>query len=312
MLKERGSGDDLVIFDSSCVIFKKYNEYNLWFGSFGEYANIKYCKKYIQKYIYCWIHIFLLERFSLFFVRFLYRSPCFIKFIESGFLKYLDYDFLLLFHNNCFSFDLKGKQKIRVFVKSYFQSFLEKRLEKDFLILLTQVINEIILNVLSNSLTKRSKDIHIYMECICLKNKISFKLVTKLNNLYKSLSINSRSNKNLKFNLKSVKVSKLIMEKPFIGFPRKVSYVCNRDIHHLVESFEVLGGLNKEEKNIGIYININLLSEEFLNEKKLELLNTIFFFKSFNNYFVKYRYERTLDKEIFINTLKTSKYFNLI
>lgn len=176
--KNRCSENDLVNFYYSCMLFKKYDQYNLWFGTFGEYDNIKYCEKYLQQSIYRWIHIFLLQRFNLFFVLFLYKSPCFMKFVESGFLKYLDYHFLLLFYNNSFTFNLKGKQKIKIFVKFYFQNSLKKRLEKDLLILVTNAINEITLNVLIKHLTNRLKDIQIYMEWFRLNEKILFKLVT--------------------------------------------------------------------------------------------------------------------------------------
>lgn len=160
---------------SSCFLFKKYYKYDLWFGSFYEYHNIKYCKKYIQKYIYCWIHIFLGQRFSLSFVIILYKSPRFIKFIESGFFKYLDSNFLLLFSKNCFTFRQKGEQEIKNFVKSYFYSDIKKSLEKDFLVVVNKVINETIFNFFIKHLISHLKKIHICdVKNIKLKDKISF------------------------------------------------------------------------------------------------------------------------------------------
>ena len=39
----------------------------------------------------------------------------------------------------------KAKKKIKIFFKSYFKKFVKERLEKDLIILVTKVINEIIL-----------------------------------------------------------------------------------------------------------------------------------------------------------------------
>lgn len=145
MLKKKRSYDiNLVDFYSNCLLFNKYCQYNLWFGNFGEYNNIKYCKNYTQKYIYYWVHIFLLERFNLSFVIFLYKSPYFTKFVKSGFFKYLDYHFLLSLYKNSLTFDSKDKQKVKFFVKFYFQNFLKERIEKDLLILIIKGTNEII------------------------------------------------------------------------------------------------------------------------------------------------------------------------
>lgn len=274
--------NDLINSYYSCVLFKKYYQYNFWFGNFNEYNNIKYCKSYIQKYIYCWINFFLLQRFSLSFVIFLYKSPYFTKFVESGFLKYLDYHFLLSFYSNCFFFDLKSKQVLKSFVKFYFQIFLKKHLEKDLLILLIVVINEIFLNIFL-------KPIEIYVNRNYLNDKKSFKLLfIKKNYYYLLKSINFKDNNTLK----SAKVSKLIIEKSFIVFLRNFLYIFNTDVQYLIESVDSLVRFNSE-KNIGIYRNSNILCEVSLVQRSL-LSRKIFknFFKSFNISFVNYKYKR--------------------
>lgn len=335
MLKEdREIKNDLVTFYNSCLLFKKYDQYNLWFGDFYEYSNIKYCKKYFQKYVYFWIYFFLLQRFSIFFVKFLYKSPYFIKFVESGFFKYLNYHFLLSFYNNnfIFDFDLKGKQKIKIFVKFYFQNFLKRRLKKDLLLLLTKVISDIILNLLIKLLINRLKFIQIYVRRVWLNDKILVKnkkevyfiglfyfnylikksyynlFFTHLDNLYKlkfvyklllkSKPINFNENKILSINLKPVKVNILIREKFFIGLPQKLFYFNNKDIQYLIESFELLPNFNEQEKNISLYQKSNILFEDSLLQEHLIFKKSFkifkLFFKSFNFCFIKYKYKKKL------------------
>lgn len=382
MLKKKNHGkNDSVNFYYSCVLFKRYYQYNLWFGGFGEYNNIKYCKIYIQKYIYCWISLFLLQHFSPSFVIILYKNPRFIKFVDSGFFKHLDYHFLLSFHNNCFTFNSEGKKQIRVFVISYFQIFLKRHLGKDLLFLLIKVINEMILNVLLKHLSKPLKDIQIYAGRIFLNYKNAFKPIqvsnnqkvyfvglfyfnhltkkthcksyysgstifytTKsfysfaiLKNIYKS-SLKVRSFKNTKIiknSLKSIKLSKKIMEEIFIKFAGKILGHFNKNIQYLVESVELLDGYNGHYKNIGFYKNTSLLFKTSLIKKhsvrKKKFKGYKFFLKSFNTGFTKYKhkkiygsgflvscnlkffsdhhrttFKRTLKKKSIINNKKTS------
>ena len=315
MPKKRSSENYLVNSYCKCVLFKKYYQYNLWFGSFVEYYSLKYCREYIEKYIYCWIFFSLLQHFSLFFVIFLYRSFHFAKFVESGFLKYLDYQFLVLFYNICSTFDSKGKQKIINFVKFYFRKHLKIRLEKDLLIIVTKAINETILNVFFRYLNNRLKIIHIYKGRIKSSDKRLVKLVTAKNKksysnlcfidfscffffkffyFFKNLKfINFKFDNVLKFNLKSVKVNKLIMEKTFIDSLRKGSTYFNKDILYLLEVVKFLDRVNIQEKNIGLYKNSSILFKDSLIQKDLLLdkcfKNINFFFKSFIIYFVKYK-----------------------
>lgn len=171
MPKKKGSKNNLKKLCDSCLLFKKYAQYDLWFGGSDEYKNIVYCKKYTQKYIYYQVHIFLLQRFNLPLVIFLYTSPCFTKFVESGFLKYLDSNFLLSFHNNRFTCDSTGKKKMKAFVKIYFQNVLRGCFEEDLLILVIKLINEIAFKPLTNGL----KTIQISAEQTLSNDKDLFK-----------------------------------------------------------------------------------------------------------------------------------------
>ena len=338
MLKKKNdSKNDSVNFYYSCVLFKKYDQYNLWFGDFGEYNNIKYCKKYIQKYIYCWISIFLLQHFSPSFVIVLYKNPRFIKFVDSGFFKHLNYHFLLTFYNNRFSFNSEGKKQIRVFVISYFQIFLKRHLGKDLLFLLIKVINEIILDVLLKHLNKSLKDIEIYAGRSFLNYKNAFEPIqvsnnervyfvglfyfnhlTKkthcksyyagstifytiksfysfaiLKNIYKSsLKVEGlKDTKVIKDSLKSIKLSKKIMEETFIKFAGKILGHSNKDIQYLLEFVELLEGSNGYLKNIGLYKNTSLLSKKHSVGKK-KFKGYKFFLKSFNTVFAKYKHKK--------------------
>jgi len=296
MLKKKCFENYLVNFSSNCILFKKYYQYNLWFGSFGEYLNIKYCKKYIQKYIYFWIHFFLLKSFSLNIVRFLYKSPCFLRFVESGVLKYVDYHFLVSFYNNCFTFDLKGKQNIKFFFRLYFQKNLKKRFENDLLFLVIKVLDDILLNDLIMHLTKSLKDIQIYIERIRLNEKVAFKLVTiknkkeiyflglryfkyltkkgyykpciiKFNNLYSFtflktiyrplLKVKSSSIiKTYKSDLNRCYINKKRIENFFITFSQNTLDFSKKDIQHLIQFVEPL------TNNTGIYKNSIVFFED--------------------------------------------------
>lgn len=344
--KERNSKDSLINSYYSCALFKKYYQYDLWFDSLGEYNNIKYCKNYFQKYIYCWIHNFLLEHFNFSLVIFLYKSPCFIKFVDSGFFKYLDFHFLLLFSKNSFSFDLMGKQKIKVFVESYFETFLKRGLEKDILILVIKALNEIILEVLTGHLTNRLKLNQNDVKKILLNNKVLFELV-KIKKIYlvgifyfksfierayyksrfihfisicidhtlKSLflvapnkkvsfnilkfvlkSTNTNENKNLKFYLKSVKINEVLMEEFFMKYHKKGFYRFNKEIHPLVESFDILDRVISKQISINLYKNTDIIFKGVLSTNSLVLKKSLksckTFKKRYNNSFVKYKYKR--------------------
>lgn len=315
MLEKRRSENHLVNFHYSCALSKKYSQYSFWFGNFGEYNNIKYCKNYIQVYVYRWITNFLLKRFSFFFVIFLYKSSYFLKFVESGFFEYLNYHFLLSFYYNCFTFDLKGKQNIKIFVRSYFRIFFKSRLEKDILILVSKLINEIFLN----SLIRPLKDIEIYGALSKLNDKASCSIITDeekklfyftrlINNSYYEFIFtdfncfyiinSSYCSKNFKVHLKSTKISKLTMEESFISFPRNTLKAFNNDFNYPVKFFEVLNKFIVEEKKIGLclYQNSNFFFEKSLSGNLLLFKKSFksckFLFKTFNICFVKFKYKR--------------------
>lgn len=326
MLKRNGSVNDLKFFCYSCVLFRKYYQYDLWLGSFGEYNNIKYCRKYIQLYMYWRINIFLLQRFNFFVIVLLYKSFGFVKFVESGVFKYFDYHFLLLFYNNCFSFDLKGKYQIKVFVNLYFQNFVKKRLEKEILLLVIKVMDEIIPDTLLKHLTIRLKSLDIYAGQIKLSDKdlapseiekknFNFLGLFNFHSLVKTgysrninilssfyvldydycliTSINNK--KTLKSNFKPVKSSNLVTEEKFIGVSQNILGSPNQNIFHLVGACEFLDKLIVKQKSIGLYKNHSILLKKPLVQAPL-LINKSFknklVFKRFINYFVKYRYKR--------------------
>lgn len=305
--KESCSETDLVNFYYSCELFKKYCRYNLWLGYSEEYFNIKYCKKYICMYTYCWVYTFLLQCYSSSFVTILYRSPRFIKFIESGFLKYLDYPFLLSFHNNRFAFDSTARQKIKTFVKSYFQNSLKDSLKKDILVLVIEVMNEFVLNSLLKELTTDLKDIKTFAEeswssdtTPIKENKVLFFFIGFLkfnflikkgyyrpcfihfNNypgikssysfissdtVHKSLRVIQNTKTNK--SLKSVEVCKLTMEKIFVFtlVGREILYRSTEDIQYLIECSEPLDGF--EDSRIGLYKNSNVIFGTDQNQKHL-------------------------------------------
>nr|YP_009549887.1 hypothetical protein Cloka_032 [Cladosiphon okamuranus]AYW52601.1 hypothetical protein Cloka_032 [Cladosiphon okamuranus] len=324
MVIKKPSKDDLVHFSYSCVVSKKYHQYDLWFGSIDEYKDIKYCKRYIEKYLYFWIHFSLLEGFSLNFVRLLCNSPYFIKFLKSGFFKYFDYHFLLSFHNNYFIFDLKDKQRLKTFVNLYFQNNLKKRFENDLFLVIIKALNELF----SKDLGKALKNTHRYQEQIILNNKLLFNKLNKKKkkvlenrllyfihliqvgyykvslgdfigcnyseNPYSSL-LKSRgfgTTKTSRFNLNYAHLNKKRVEKIFIGFPQKSLHLSNKNVQYLMASVEDASSSNTQYKSIGLYKNNKLCSEGISVQKSSFLTTTTFkdykiFLKSFNTCYVK-------------------------
>lgn len=283
MIKKSHSVDDLVNFYYSCPLFRKYYQYNLWFGSFGEYDNLIYCTKFINRYVYCWVHFFLLQRFSLSFVIFLYKSPCFMKFLESGFIKYLDYKFLLSFSNNSFRFDNKSKQRLKQYIKSYFYSALKKQVEKDLLILVTKTKKEIIFLQYPIKLLEMSQ---ISVGRILISNKhylvgffYFFFLIRK--DCYKLNIIDFGSSHILKCSNNIYKPLPLILK----------LYFKSVNIQNLIDYFEidVLSEFKNRKIDIGLHKNTNIFFEECLNTniffptKNLEIKKNIF-----NKYFINY------------------------
>lgn len=134
MKKKEFSKTNLSKFYKSSPLFKKYCGLGLWFGSLEEFNNIRYCEKYLQKYTRALIKHKLLRDVNLISCSNLIKNAHFVKFLESGFLRYTDSHFLLIFHENSFLFSLaKSKTKIETFVNSYHQTYLKDELEKDLL-----------------------------------------------------------------------------------------------------------------------------------------------------------------------------------
>ena len=94
------------------------------------------------------------------------------------------------------------------------------------------------------------------------------------------------------------------MEKTFIEFPKKNLQRSNKDIQYLVESVEILGGFNVQEKNIGLYKSSSILFESNSIQKlllfKKSFKNFKLFLRSFNTCFLKYKYKRKFCSRVLI------------
>nr|YP_009648062.1 hypothetical protein [Macrocystis integrifolia]QBZ73731.1 hypothetical protein [Macrocystis integrifolia] len=133
---------DLADFYLVSPLFKKYSLLRLWSYNFSEYSNIKYCEIYFSKYFLVCTEKYILEYFGEFFLLTLLDSPKFLKFIESGFFKYINYHFLLLFQSNCLFFFEDSFEEVEFFVEEYFRLHIKKTFERDLLICLAACINK--------------------------------------------------------------------------------------------------------------------------------------------------------------------------
>lgn len=279
MSKEKTySKNDLVEFYYKCPLFKKYCQYNLWFGSFNEYDSIKYCKRYTYQYFNTSIKNFVLQHFSLSILFVLYASPCFIKFVESGFFKYLDFHFLLLFHNNYFNCSLKDKKNIENFVHKYFKKYLKNRLKQDLILCISKSINELPSNSFRLLLVNRTKYLRINVKKFSSKQKVFLK-----SNEYKQEKAVFFTNLLLKklfcgislFNKKQICVKSINYQRLFnnaisptfflihIVFKLQlektyVNYI-NKNIQNLAERLETLSVFYIRSKNVGLYKKFDTL-----------------------------------------------------
>ena len=177
--------NNLSKFYYSSPLFKKYCKYGLWFGSLEEFNNIRYCEKYLQKYIFFSIKNNLFRNLELpSYLRLLINYNI-IKFLDSRVLCYISLHFLLSFYNNSFlSPFVKSKTKIEIFINNYYQVYLQEKLEKDFLACLAKSTNKFLSNfseiVLPNSFFYVSIKISNY----CNKNN-SVKLYTQKKDIEK-------------------------------------------------------------------------------------------------------------------------------
>jgi len=149
------SKNDLSKLYDSCPIFKKYCQFNLWSEEFDEYGKVKYCETYLHKYIYAFTQRHLLQCFSPSFLGILHTSPPFIKFMKSGFIKYIDFHFLLFFQANSFHYSTSSVDDIEAFVEGYFQKYSRKVFEEDLFKCLLTSINELVPQSLQGFLDSR-------------------------------------------------------------------------------------------------------------------------------------------------------------
>ena len=138
---KRYSEADLADFYSVSPVFKKYSQLHLWSENFSEYYNLKYCEVYLSQYIFGCTQKYILEYFSKSFLLTIQNSPNFLKFIKSGFFKYINDHFLLLFQNNYFFCFEEPHEEVEIFVEEYFQRYIQNFFERDLLMCLITCIN---------------------------------------------------------------------------------------------------------------------------------------------------------------------------
>ena len=120
-------------FHGTCILFSRYCYFNLWLGSLEEYLNVKYCEDYVYKRSSLFIHEYLCEHVDPLFFYYICKQPTFSKFLKSGFIKYLNLEFLQLLYKNCLSNSVNSEETIKGFVDNYFSSKIKGKLEKDLL-----------------------------------------------------------------------------------------------------------------------------------------------------------------------------------
>nr|YP_003288871.1 hypothetical protein SacooM_p22 [Saccharina coriacea]BAI48723.1 hypothetical protein [Saccharina coriacea] len=169
---KRYSEADLADFYSVSPVFKKYSQLHLWSENFSEYYNLKYCEVYISQYIFGCTQKYILEYFSKSFLLTLQNSPNFLKFIKSGFFKYINYHFLLLFQNNCFFCFEEPHEEVEIFVEEYFQRYIQNYFERDLLMCIVTCIHNRVPKSFDGYLNIRIKS--IYNELLFLESNIKF------------------------------------------------------------------------------------------------------------------------------------------
>nr|YP_010118793.1 hypothetical protein F6D47_mgp17 [Laminaria solidungula]QQY85011.1 hypothetical protein [Laminaria solidungula] len=165
---KRYSETDLADFYVVSPVFKRYSQLNLWSENFSEYRNIKYCEIYLSQYVFGYVQKHILEHFSESFLLTLYNSPKFLKFIESGFFKYINPHFLFFFQNNRFFFSEDSYEEVETFVEEYFQRYIKIFFDRDLLICLVACLYEIVPKSFRKYLNTRLK--FIYKEFILIES----------------------------------------------------------------------------------------------------------------------------------------------
>nr|NP_659271.1 hypothetical protein LadioMp23 [Laminaria digitata]CAC87967.1 hypothetical protein [Laminaria digitata] len=190
---KRYSKTDLAYFYAVSPVFKRYSQFNLWSENFSEYQNIKYCEIYLYQYIFGCVQKYILEHFSESFLLSLYTSPKFLKFIKSGFFKYINLHFFFSFQNNRFFFSEDYHERVEIFVEEYFQRYIKFFFERDLLRCLIACIYEIVPKSFRGYLNNRLKFIYkelLFVELTTrslLNSGSTLNLVVSKKNKYYSL-----------------------------------------------------------------------------------------------------------------------------
>nr|WKY97113.1 hypothetical protein [Alaria marginata] len=238
---KRYSETDLFDFHSVSPVFKKYSQFNLWSENFSEYNNIKYCEIYFSKYFFGLTQKYLLENFSESFLLTLHNSPKFLKFIKSGFFKYINFHFLVLFQSNRFFFGGDYFQEVEIFVEEYFQRYIQIFFEQDLLICLIACVNEIVPKSFRECLNNRLKLVYndlliVDLNTKPLSNSVVILNLTKSNkNTCYYLGFIDSNNIIRKFYFERSKANIPIKKKSFYFFFNGFSYKIYKSLSVLKE-----------------------------------------------------------------------------
>lgn len=143
-MKKKDNKINLVEFYMDCQIVKRYCRYNLWSEEFCDYDKIKYCEIFMSKYFRVLVQQHILSYFGPVILRTLQISPCFIKYLKTGFIKYIDFHFLLFFRHNFFLNSKFFIKDIELFVREYFQRYVKEKVKEDLLKYVVKSINELV------------------------------------------------------------------------------------------------------------------------------------------------------------------------
>nr|YP_011016994.1 hypothetical protein UYP72_mgp17 [Lessonia nigrescens]WQB61672.1 hypothetical protein [Lessonia nigrescens] len=161
---------DLTDFYVLSPVFKKYSRLNLWSENFSEYHNINYCSIYLSQYICGCTQKYILEHFNDYFLLVLHKNPKFLKFLKSGFFKYITPHFLFFFQNNHFFFKEDSYEEMEIFVEEYFQRYIQIFFTRDLLICLVACMYELVPNSFKRYLQQQLEHIHKEIIFIELNN----------------------------------------------------------------------------------------------------------------------------------------------
>nr|YP_009684019.1 hypothetical protein [Lessonia spicata]QDP13843.1 hypothetical protein [Lessonia spicata]QWK44652.1 hypothetical protein [Lessonia spicata] len=161
---------DLTDFYVLSPVFKRYSRLNLWSENFSEYHNINYCSIYLSQYICGCTQKYILEHFNEYFLLVLHKNPKFLKFLKSGFFKYITPHFLFFFKNNHFFFSEDSYEEMEIFVEEYFQRYIQIFFKRDLLICLVACMYELVPNSFKRYLQHQLEYIHKEIILIELNN----------------------------------------------------------------------------------------------------------------------------------------------